>query len=518
MSSHPVVRTPDGALRGTVEGPVSVFRGIPYAQPPTRSRRFAAPVPAGRWDGTRDAVEFGPPVSQFLPWQGPVQVSQDEGGVGTLTLNVWTPDRGAGRLPVLVWLHGGAYLVGTGADPGCDGSRLAAENGAVVVTLNYRLGAEGFARLEGAPDNRGLLDQIAALTWVQRNIAVFGGDPDQVTVFGGSAGANALAALLVMPAARELFQRAVLMSPAGSYLTSELAEVISAQLAADLGCKPVVDDFARMTSADVARADFELQARHGAYVQTWGRMALMPTIYSPVVDGESLPADPFTAIGAGAAVGVDLLCGYNRDEYRFFQLMAGPPAPGEDATAPGEAELDRVLDLSGPPGAAAAYRAANPRLDAGDLYELVMSDWIFRMPAVRLAEAQASSGGSAYLYELAHPIESAGRKTPHGAEAPLVFGAVGSQLDRMFYPQGFSLYEQELSAHVRQAITDFARSGRPGWPRLDTAQWTTRVWGEPGAAPAVDRALPVMSSHDIWAEVSFGALDLPAAGTDARRG
>ncbi|MFJ6088212.1 carboxylesterase/lipase family protein [Streptomyces sp. NPDC092369] len=503
------MRTADGALRGTSDGAVSVFRGIPYAQPPTGSRRFGAPVPAERWDGTRDAMEFGPAVSQFLPWQGPAQASQDDSGVGALTLNVWTPDPGAAGLPVLVWLHGGAYLIGTGADPGCNGSHLAAENGVVVVTLNYRLGAEGFARLEGAPDNRGLLDQITALMWVRRNIKAFGGDPDQVTAFGGSAGANALAALLVMPTARDLFRRAVLMSPAVSYLTPELAETISGQVAADLGCKPVADDFARRSPQDVARTDFELQARHGVYAQTWGQMALMPTIYSPVVDGDSLPADPFTALAAGTAAGIDLLCGYNRDEYRFFQLLAGPPTPGEESTGPGEPELDRALELLGPSGALAAYRAAHPGLDAGALYELVMSDWTFRMPVVRLAEQQAAAGGSAHLYELAHPISSAGDATPHGAEAPLVFGAVGSELDRMFYPQGFSPYEEKLSAHVRQALTDFARSGRPGWHAFDNEQRTTRVWGDPEQGLAVDRALPIKSSHDIWASVAFGTLDLP---------
>ncbi|MFG2745103.1 carboxylesterase/lipase family protein [Streptomyces chartreusis] len=509
MNNPPLVRTADGALRGTSDGVVSVFRGIPYAQPLTGSRRFAAPVPGAQWDGTRDAVEFGPPVSQFVPGQGPVPVNEDEDGVGALTLNVWTPDPGAAGLPVLFWIHGGAYMLGTGADPGSDGSRLAAQNGVVVVSINYRLGAEGFARLEGAPDNRGLLDQISALTWVRRNIAVFGGDPDQVTVLGGSAGANALAALTVMPAARGLFRRAVLMSPAVCYFSPELAETISAQLASDLGCKAVAADFARESAANVARADFGLFVRHGAYTQTWGQAAMLPTIYSPVVGGEDLPVDPFTAVAAGAAADIELLIGYNRDEYRFFQLLAGPPPPGTEASGPGEAELESALALLGPSGADAAYSAAYPGLDAGARYEVVMSDWTFRMPAVRLAEAQATVGGKAHLYELAHPIESAGGTTPHGAEAPLVFGTVGGDINRMFYPQGFSAHEEELSATIRQAVTDFSRSGDPGWPAFDTERWITRVWGEEGAALGVDRALPTRSSRGIWAPVSFSALGLP---------
>jgi len=199
MSTDPEVRTVAGTVRGASHGRVAVFRGIPFAQPPVDALRFRSPVPALPWSGVRDAFTFGPPVPQ--------QASPPDASDDWLTLNVWSPDIGAGGLPVLVWIHGGAFLFGSSANPNQDGATLAAA-GAVVVSLNYRMGVEGFAHLAGAPGNRGILDQILALRWVQENVAAFGGDPGNVTVFGQSAGGSSVAALLAMPAAAGLFRRA----------------------------------------------------------------------------------------------------------------------------------------------------------------------------------------------------------------------------------------------------------------------------------------------------------------------
>src|SRR5512138_1750362 len=175
---------------------IDVYRGIPYAAPPVGAHRFAAPQPSEPWDGMRDVSQFGPPA----PQEG-VAPSGDD----WLTVNVWTPEPDpAARRPVLVWIHGGAYVSGASNRPIYDPGVIVREGDVVVVTLNYRLGVEGFAVIEGAPANRGLLDQIAALRWVRENIASFGGDPGQVTVFGESAGGGSVAALLAMPAARGL--------------------------------------------------------------------------------------------------------------------------------------------------------------------------------------------------------------------------------------------------------------------------------------------------------------------------
>jgi para-nitrobenzyl esterase len=202
------VATAAGAVRGRREGDLDVFRGIPYALPPVGEARFAEPRPVGGWDGVREAFAFGPPPPQEATGPEAAAPGGVPAGDDWLTVNVWTPEADqSARRPVMVWIYGGAYKFGSADDPAYDGSRLSRDGQVVVVTLNYRVGIEGFALIEGAPANRGLLDQVAALEWVRENIAAFGGDPDQVTVFGESAGAGSIAALMVMPRARGLFRR-----------------------------------------------------------------------------------------------------------------------------------------------------------------------------------------------------------------------------------------------------------------------------------------------------------------------
>ena len=197
-----LARLTTGDVRGEIVDGMCVFRGIPYARPPVGEFRLAAPAPACRWDGVRDALEFGPPPPQSALLGTPGGHPESDGD--WLTVNIWSPDIAATGMPVMVWIHGGGYSYGWSGDPLFDGAVLAAD-GVVVLTFNYRLHAEGFGAFPGAPVNRGLLDQIAALQWVQENIAAFGGDPDAVTLFGESAGAGSIASLLAMPAADGLF-------------------------------------------------------------------------------------------------------------------------------------------------------------------------------------------------------------------------------------------------------------------------------------------------------------------------
>ena len=214
--TEPVVRTAGGLVRGRAKDGVAVFRGIPFAQPPVGDLRFAAPRPARPWDGVREAAAFGPPPPQsgfLLTPMSPAAPDADPDD--WLTVNVFSPDLGAARLPVMVWIYGGAYRFGASSLLGYDGTPLARQN-VVMVTFNHRIGVEGYAYLPGVPANRALLDQVAALRWVRENIAAFGGDPDRVTVFGESAGAGAIASLLVMPAAAGLFRRAIAQSVPGT--------------------------------------------------------------------------------------------------------------------------------------------------------------------------------------------------------------------------------------------------------------------------------------------------------------
>ena len=214
QAGEPRAHTTSGAVRGRAEGGLAVFRGIPFARPPVGRLRFAAPQPAAAWDGVREARDFGSaPPSSALARSSVLAPAATPAGDDWLTVNVWSPAADpAARRPVLVWIYGGAYKLGSADDPGYDGARLAREGDLVVVTFNYRTGVEGFAQIEGAPANRGLLDQVAALEWVRDNIAAFGGDPGLVTVFGQSAGGGSVAALPAMPRAAGLFRRAIAQS------------------------------------------------------------------------------------------------------------------------------------------------------------------------------------------------------------------------------------------------------------------------------------------------------------------
>ena len=500
VDADPEVRTAVGAVRGRWDGGVALFRGIPYARPPFGPHRFRAPVPAAPWDGVRDALEFGPPAPQSArsgPAEEWVVVGSGDGAEDCLTLNVWSADLGAAGLPVMVWIHGGAYRTGSSANPDCDCATLAAA-GAVVVSMNYRMGAEGFAHIAGAPDNRGILDQAAALLWVSDNVASFGGDPGNVTVFGQSAGAGTVAALLAMPAASGLFRRAIAQSVPGTYFSTDLAAAVSAAIAAELGTKATSVDLAGISPrALVTAADAVLQ-KMPAYAGSWGPMALTPTPFSPVVDGDILPEAPWQALAGGAAHDVDLLVGHTRDEYR---LLAGRTS--ESVTA---AHLAATLERLAPgPRGSAAYLAAHPDATPAQLDEHVNADWLFRMPSLHLAEAHHAGHGNAWTYELCwsyDPQEGAS----HSLDFLLVLGTLDIDKVRTHPAAGPTAAQEaiEVGDQMRTDWLDFAATGDPGWAPYDPASRTTRVYD----AETVVRPYPEETSYRIWRTHRFATLDL----------
>ena len=340
--TEPVVRTSAGQVRGRAEDGVAVFRGIPFAEPPVGDLRFAAPHPARPWDGVRDAATFGPPPPQSRFLLTPMSAAAPGADPDDwLTVNVFSPDLGPAGLPVMVWIYGGAYRFGASSLLGYDGTLLARQN-VVVVTFNHRIGVEGYAYLPGVPANRALLDQVAALRWVRENIAAFGGDPDRVTVFGESAGAGAIASLLVMPAAAGLFRRAIAQSVPGTFFSPALAAQVTAAIAAQAGLPASTEAFAAADPARLAAASDEVRpADH-----PWGAVAHTSVPFSPVVDGEVLPVPPWRAVAAGAARDVDLLTGHNRDEYRLFTELNGVRG-----TITEEAASQALHGLAGEPAA-----------------------------------------------------------------------------------------------------------------------------------------------------------------------
>lgn len=491
------VRTASGTVRGRREQGLAVFRGIPFAQPPVGVLRFAAPKPATPWDGVRDAAEFGP----LPPQSGPFRAVGAVAGTDWLTVNVWSPDPGAARLPVLVWIYGGAYVSGFSGNPMYDAALIARE-GLVVVTFNYRVGAEGFAELRGAASNRGLLDQLAVLHWVRQNIARFGGDPDRVTLCGQSAGAGSIATLLTMPLAAGLFQRAIAQSVPGLYCTPALAEDIAATLAARLGAAPTAAGLAATDPQRLADEVDLLSSELPAHAHRWGRVAQVGVPFSPVVDGEMVSDVPWRALKDGRAAGVELLTGHTRDEFRLFQVLSGRlgKITEEDVST-----AARIL-TPGTDGEQ-AYRSSYPHACAEALFELVHSDALFRMPTLHLAEAHTAAGGTAFLYELCWPSPAQGGilGACHALDVPLLFGTFSSPGARMLLgeekPCAATL---TLADGIRRAWTAFAAHGDPGWPTYDADQrLTRRLDADPSTAP-----YPEELSRRIWNGHDFDPFDL----------
>jgi len=495
--AEPVVRTGAGQVRGRTEGGIAVFRGISFAQPPVGDLRFAAPRPARPWDGVREAAMFGPPPPQsgfVLAPTEPVAPGADPDD--WLTVNVFSPGLGAAGLPVMVWIYGGAYRFGASCHTGYDGAPLA-RRGVVVVTFNYRVGVEGYAYLPGVPANRALLDQVAALRWVRENIAAFGGDPERVTVFGESAGAGAIASLLVMPAAAGLFRRAIAQSVPGTFFAPDLAADATAAIAAAAGLPPTAEAFA---AADPARLAAASDAVGPA--DRWGPVGGTGAPFSPVVDGEVLPAAPWQALASGAGNDVDLLAGHNRDEYRLFTALSEVRGKVTDEMAAGA-----LRELAGP-GGEAAYRRAYPDADAEALFELVHSDWLFRMPTLHLAQAHAAGGGGrTFLYQVSYPASEGGLGACHAIDVPLVFG-VWQGLGQLLFGAGPPPGAVALSDLMGREWAAFAASGDPGWPPYSAGRRLTRVFDDP---PDVV-PYPEQASMHIWDQHRFGVLGLIAAG------
>jgi para-nitrobenzyl esterase len=314
----PVVHTGSGRIRGMPEEGVLAFRGIPYAQLPIGPLRFRPPHKPVAWDGVRDAHTYGPaPMQGDNPFTQP-SLALSERSEDCLSLNVWTPATDDARRPVLVWLHGGAFLFEDGSRPLFNGARLAARGDVVVVTLNYRLGLFGFLRGKGicrdgldSTGNEGILDQMAALEWVRDEIAGFGGDPHHVTVCGQSAGAGSAALLTIMPQARGLVHK-VIQQSGGVVLrhTPETADRVMRRLLAGAGLTPAQ---AGQLRAMPAAALLDLQQRVTPRTGS--------VFYQPVADGDLIPADPFAAVAEGASRGIPLLCGTTLDEMKFFRAI-----------------------------------------------------------------------------------------------------------------------------------------------------------------------------------------------------
>ncbi|WP_180901577.1 carboxylesterase/lipase family protein [Martelella soudanensis] len=447
-----VADCPSGSLCGNAAGDIAIFKGIPYALPPTKNARWRPPSPVRGWTGVRDATQFGPASVQPPRWPRSIFASELPGECeDCLSLNIWAP-KNASNAPVIVWIHGGSLVWGSSSEKIYDGEKLAGR-GIVVVSINYRLGILGFlahpqlsAESEsGVSGNYGLLDQMEALRWIKRNISSFGGDPANITVMGESAGALSVMYLLASPLARGLFDKAIVQS---GYMLStphlnedrfgtKSAEDMGEEFCARLGAKNI-DELRVMDAASVA-----LAARDENYTCLG------------TVDGHVLPRQLVEIFERGEQAAVPLMAGFNRDEASIFPFMI-PEVPD---TAHAYEEKMHAANRS----LAERYLAVYPSGDIKEALREVARDAVYGWPTEKIVRSQTALGLPAYMYFYDHSYagaRAAGLDVFHGSELPLLFGT--SDRTPPKWPVMTATPQSDaMSTGLMDYWTSFAADGQP---------------------------------------------------------
>jgi para-nitrobenzyl esterase len=490
MAQDVIVETTNGKVRGVVSTGVNVFKGIPYAGPVDGSRRFAPPTQAEPWPGVRDALEYGPTAMQdpdafgisqeliaLLPLREPIPM-----GENCLVLNVWTPAvNDGGKRPVMFWCHGGAFIAGSGSSAWYDGTNLCRKGDAVVVTINHRLGAFGYLHLEDLGDqfrssgNAGMLDIVAALEWVRENISRFGGDPDNVTIFGESGGGAKVSVLMGMPAARGLFHKAIIQSGPAVEMTSRAdATETAKQVLAEIGL-----DSKRVGELRSIPAERLLKAQ----IAILKKINLMSFAnrrrvgFNPVIDGVCLPGGPFAPAAPAVSSHVPLMIGTNKDEMTLFFALA-PWMEGMDDAALRE----RVRMFVGERGAALVeqYKRARPYDAPRDLMMAIATDAGMRIPSLTIADRKAALNGApcfVYLFTWETPVLGGRLKSPHALEIPFVFDTLETAPLTGDSPTRFVLADK-----MSRTWLAFARTGNPNndaiprWPSYSSRERPTMIF------------------------------------------
>ncbi|MBU6443628.1 MAG: carboxylesterase/lipase family protein [Alphaproteobacteria bacterium] len=496
------VDTPAGRLIGERHGDILSFKGIPFARPPVGPLRWRMAEPLEPWAGVRDATRFGPVCPQ-APTQLEMLIGSTLGeqAEDCLYLNIWTPGCDGARRPVMVWIHGGAFMIGAGSQGIYSGEALAAR-GVVVVTVNYRLGAFGFVDLREASGGalpasgtEGLSDQLLALHWVKRNITRFGGDPANVTAFGESAGGMSVCALLAAPAARGLFHKAIAQS-GGAHIghTPERAArvggaVLSAlKLGKDEAAKAHELPYGAVVGAQIA---VQADAREGKDGQKLGALPFQPTL-----DGRILDGPPIAAIRSGSAAGVPLLTGTTAEEWKLF---SAPNPATRLMSAKNLAQRIERLAGEAAPEMAAVYEEGS----VFERFNALMTDKVFTQPCIRLLEAQdARAPVYTYRFDWRSKLLGGIMGSCHGLDVGFVFGSYRERLAGAFFGTGPEA--DALSETMMEAWVAFAHTGNPAtektgpWPRYDMATRSTLIFGD--GAPHLVNA-PNEARRKAWLAV-----------------
>jgi len=473
-----IVKIKRGELKGAQKNNYQCFLGIPFAKPPIGDLRFCEPQPADPWDGIKDTIEFGKIPIQGYQENPPIGQEESE---DCLFLNIWTPSADNKSRPVMVWIYGGGFLIGASSRPRLNGANLAIHGDVVVVSFNYRLGALGFLNLPGIPPNIGILDQIAALKWCRENINHFGGDPNNITIFGESAGGSSVSILLAIPAARGLFQKAIIESGAanprnyGAERPKEGAEEFMSKLRIE---KDNIDALFEVPLKKLIRAQTKIAG---------GILNLTNNPFQPFIDGKIIPEHPLETMHKGEASNVPIIIGSNNDELGFISILLKQESdknikPVMDylqkeiqALGKQKNKLDNLIEV---------YRKEIGKLYPNNpfkYFDALVSDSMFGIPIIRTLEAYVKSQPNSYCYIFDYGSRE-NNIAVHTIEIPFVFG----NLDTQDVADGGVKINKEtegLAKKVMDTWVTFARTGDPNhdglpdWPAYDLRQRATMILG-----------------------------------------
>ncbi|MBN1802994.1 MAG: carboxylesterase family protein [Candidatus Lokiarchaeota archaeon] len=468
-----IVETKVGKVKGYVENNITIFKGIPYAEPPIGELRFKSPVEKKPWNSVLDASKFSPCSFQgythLEEWFGKLIPESED----CLTLNIWTPGTDNKKRPVMFWVHGGAFIIGGARDPFYDGTHLAHRGDVVVVTINYRLGALGFLFIKEITVNNGLLDQVLALKWVKENIEFFGGDPENITVFGESAGALSVSTYPVMPIAKGLFRRIIVQSV--PYFDPSSSEKISKAILRKLGVKK--ENFEQIQYIPVEKI-IEVQN------EILGKE--MGLTFRPLIDGKIVPCHPIEAFRNGQCKDIDIIIGTNLNEATLFTLVERVLKMSDEEhlkvifgyflmNGVEKEKLSSILEM---------YKSLWNTSNNLDILNAVATDLMFRMYSIDMLSAQVKYGKNAYnyLFMWKSPLFDGKLGSCHALELAFVFGT--HENSRIAKFSGSGLKVKQISDKIMDAWISFAHTGNPNhsnipeWPPYDLEKRSTMILGE----------------------------------------
>jgi len=476
MNKTDIIETKSGKIQGYKEDGVEIFKGISYGEPPIDDLRFSPPVAKKPWDDVMDATEYGhcsfQGYSQLEDYTGKLQPESED----CLNLNIWTPSVDNKKRPVMFWIHGGAFITGGGITPMYDSSVLAQRGDVVVVTINYRLGALGYLYIPGVTANVGHLDQILALKWVHDNIELFGGDPNNITIFGESAGGYSVVALAAMPAAKGLFHRIIAQS--APIIDSKVTKKPSKTLMRMLGVDKGDIDALRMISPEkIIDAQNKLIAEDPTNLLA----------FRPLIEGETLPIHPLKAFQDGDCKDIEFMSGTNLDEAKLFTAL--DPEISKMNNVDGEKLLIGYLgrlgvDINKSKAMIDTYKQAREGSFSNDLKEILnalITEYLFRISTIRLLEAQSKHQSNTYnyLFTWPSPALNGDLGACHALEIPFVFNTLNDPGFKVFVGKSPDL--DAISHKVMDAWIAFASTGNPNhdgipkWPSYDIEKRSTML-------------------------------------------